>query len=143
MNLWCLGMPGHKIKDEEGRLLNAPVRPFCKLELKHLPKKAKDTFKLQWIRIFQMMEEGVSFPLVPTNEEVKQSYYLGMEHLHKRMGCVFGGNRKPMNWGVSSWCKHAARSFIEKHGTEEDKNNLPAAHGLNQPRKQPPIATGH
>ena len=53
------------------------------------------------------------------------------------MGYVFEGSKNPDNWEVSTWRKHSARSFIVKHGTEQDKSNLPAASGLNKPQNQP------
>ena len=135
--LWLRGMPSHQVKGQDGKLFEAPIRPFRYLEQKYLPKAAKNRFKLHWVRIFQMMEEALTVPMIPTTEQIKESYYQGMDHLHIRMGYVFGGSKNPNNWEVSTWCKHAARSYIEKYGTEQDKSNLPAANSLNKPRKQP------
>ena len=138
--LWLLGMPGHQIKDSEGKLLDAPIRPFRFLELKYLPKKVGDRYKLHWSRIFKMMEEAVDPDLTPSTEHLKETFALGMTHLSStRLTYVFDkdANRKPMNWSVSTWCKHAARSFIEKHGTNQDKEHLPPLNFRNNARKQP------
>ena len=136
-NLWVYGMPSHQIKGPDGKLLEAPIRPFRYLELKYLPKKANSKFKLQWVRIFQMMEEAVVLPMVPTALQVKEAFGLGMMHLQTRMGYVFGGSKQPNNWEVLTWCKHAARSFIEKHGTDQDRMNLPPPNKKNNTRRQP------
>jgi hypothetical protein len=138
--MWLLGLPIHQVKGEDDRIMKAPIRPFRFLEQKHLPPQAKNRFKLHWVRIFQMMMEpegAAAVPLCPTMEQVQEGYERGMLHLHKRMGYVFLPPKNPSNWEVATWCKHAARSFIEKHGTEEDKANLPAATKLNNPRRQP------
>ena len=61
-----------------------------------------------------MMEEAVVIPMHPTTEQVNEAFGSGMMHLQTRMGRVFGESKNPTNWEVSTWCKHAARSFIEK-----------------------------
>ena len=72
-----------------------------------------------------------------THEQVNEAFGSGMMHLQTRMGHVFGESKNPTNWEVSTWCKHATGSFIEKHGTEQDKSNLPPPNQKNNPRRQP------
>jgi hypothetical protein len=38
------------------------------------------------------------------------------------------------DWVIATWAKYLSRSTIMKKGTEEDKQHLPAATYLNQPR---------
>jgi hypothetical protein len=66
------------------------------------------------------------------------SFASAREYLkERRVQYVFQKRRsKPEEWEISTWSKHVQRSEIEKHGTEQDKANLPEANRFNGSRVQ-------
>jgi hypothetical protein len=108
-----------------------------------LPPKVKKSFSLHWNPIFKVMEEtpGLVIPDDPASIDsdfLASSFASAKEYLkERRVQYVFQKSRaKPDKWEISTWSKHVQRSEIEKHGTEQDKANLPKANRYNGSRVQ-------
>ena len=70
-----------------------------------------------------------------TPEIVNNLYNLGTEYLRTRVSYIFTNEKLHHNdWVIATWAKYLSRSTIMKKGTEEDKQHLPVATYLNQPR---------
>jgi len=118
--------------EEDGRAKNAPIRPFRKLEPKFLPNnKTKTVYLLHWRPIFELLEKTPDLTIIedPTSidaDYLQDSFEKAKRYLQTRVEYVFLKPRaKPLTWEVSTWSKHVSKSFIMRHGTENDKAHFP------------------
>lgn len=140
-NLWLVGMPGHETTDDLGNSQSTPVRPFRLLEPVMLPAKLKTKYSLHWRPIFQLMEQAPGLilrePAEINAEYLQESFQAANNHLKTRVGYVFQNRKaKPATWVLSTWSKKVSHSEIVKHGTDEDRANLPSENRFNRPRQQ-------
>jgi hypothetical protein len=134
-------LPGYETVDSHGNQLHAPIRPIRKLKLDMLPPKLKKNFQLYWRPIFSMMEQAPGIKIRETGidaQYLQASFATGKEYLKTRVSYVFENQRQQHDgWEISTWSRKVARSSIMKHGTDQDKANLPTEESYrNRPRQQ-------
>jgi hypothetical protein len=139
--MWLSGLPGYETVDSHGNQLHAPIRPIRKLKLDMLPPKLKKNFQLYWRPIFSMMEQAPGIEIRETGidaQYLQASFATGKEYLKTRVSYVFENQRQQHDgWEISTWSRKVARSSIMKHGTDQDKANLPTEESYrNRPRQQ-------
>ena len=131
--LWVSGQDGYREKTGSGTRL-APIRPFCLLTRKFLPKALRTSFSLHWQPIYKLME---SAPDININASPHDSFNVGYDYLKSRVSYVFMNPKsKPETWLVSYWSLKVQRSSIVKYGTEEDKLQLSTPTFCNKAKKQ-------
>ena len=119
--LWIRGQPGYKINkeregDEEVEAQLAPVRPFCLLSRKFLPKEARQVYSLSWEPIYNLMQ---SAPNMDITLDPQESFKIGYKYLKSRVEYIFNSPKmKPDTWRVAYWSVKVQRSSIIKFGTE-------------------------
>ena len=132
---WLLGILSYPITKNNTTTYHA-ILPFQKFNLSQLPVAVKDTFKINWKPIYSMMEDGINidqYRSLPMSEFIDTTYELGTENIKKRASCIWGRSKNKCDiWKVSTWSKHVQYSMIAKHGTEDDKRNLPAKSRYNK-----------
>jgi len=120
----------------------APVRPFRKLNPSFLPAKVKTAFTLHWKPIFEFMEKAPDLAIVDNPGEldaafIDDSFAKAKEYLKTRVEYVFQKERAhPDLWELSTWSKHVSKSFILRHGTDQDKSHFPLAERIIKTRVQ-------
>jgi hypothetical protein len=134
--LWLQGMPAHTTVGENGEMIQNKIKAFRKFLPARLPRKLAEDYKLHWRPLFSMMEKGFGdIPDLLTPAIVNNLYDLGTEYLRTRVSYVFTNEKLHHNaWVIATWAKYLSRSMIMKKGTDDDKQNLPAATYLNRPR---------
>jgi len=131
--LWLQGLLNNQILGPDGLLQAAPVRPFRKLNPAHLPEKVKKTFILHWKPIFELLEKAPSLSVVdnPTDIDatyIDKSFAKAKDYFKTRVDYVFQKKHAhPDSWEISTWSKHVMKSFILRHGMEQDKSHFPLA----------------
>ncbi len=139
--LWLIGMPTYQV-EEDGRTKTAPIRPFRKLDPKFLPQKAKTVYLLHWRPIFEFVEAAPDLTILedPTSidaDYLQDSFLKVKMYLQTRVEYVFQKPRaKPLTWEVSTWSKHVTKSFIMRHGTENDKAHFPPEERVIRTRRE-------
>jgi len=141
--IWICGLPANETIDKEGSRCQAPIRPIRALKLDMMPKKVKQNFQLHWRPIFSMMEQA---PGLIVRQDIRNvdaaylttSFVTAKVYLKTRVSYVFMNRRaNPDGWEISTWSRMVQRSSIMKHGTDDDKANLPGStSNRNQPRVQ-------
>ena len=118
------------------------IRPFRFFKLSMLPKAVQTKFKTEWQPILRKMQQGAGIPL-PSNGDlinadvIDRTFISSTNHLKANV-CSFLWERDNSvieNWSVASWSCYTQRSYIIKHGTENDKANLPIATRYNKPHR--------
>ena len=135
--LWLQGMPAYTTVGENGAVVYNKIKPFRMFLPARLPKKIAEAYKLHWRPVYGMMEKArvSDMPEELTPEIVNNLYDLGTEYLRTRVSYIFTNEKLHHNdWVIATWAKYLSRSTIMKKGTEEDKQHLPVATYLNQPR---------
>ena len=135
-NLWLLGMPAFATRGENGEIQQRTIKAFRNFVPSRLPKKVADIYKLHWRPVYKMMEQGLSgpIPVSPSIDEVNNLFEQGTNFMETRVSYIFGNPRFHYNeWTLATWSHHIGRNQIMKHGTENDKQNLPEQHRNNRP----------
>ena len=118
------------------------IRPFRFFKLSMLPKAVQTKFKTEWQPILRKMQAGAGIPL-PSNGDlinadvIDRTFITSTNHLKANV-CSFLWERDNSvieNWSVASWSSYTQRSYIMKHGTENDIANLPSATRYNKPHR--------
>ena len=65
---WILGMPYHHEKQKYGTLKVHPISPFRLFDTKIIPKKAKISWKVNWLPLFSIMQEVIANAVLHPNE---------------------------------------------------------------------------
>ena len=137
--LWMMGMPNYHSRNVEGNTEHSPVPPFRLLKPTFLPPEVSKKFKLHWRPLFLMMEEAFELDRNAqiTAENVNEYYKAGDKHLRENWVSYVYNNKKynPDNWKISTWSKYIERSYIEKHGSDSDRQNLPERSRYNRPHQ--------
>ena len=137
--LWMMGMPNYHSRNVEGNTEHSPVPPFRLLKPTFLPPEVSKKFKLHWRPLFLMMEEAFELDRNAqiTAENVNEYYKAGDKHLRENWFSYVYNNKKynPDNWKISTWSKYIGRSYIEKHGSDSDRQNLPQRSRYNRPHQ--------
>ena len=83
-----------------------------------------------------MVEKGVGvIPDTLTPDIDNNLYDLGTNYLKTRVSYVYLNDKFHHNdWVIATWAKYLNHSMIVLKGSQEDKDNLPVATYLNQPR---------
>jgi hypothetical protein len=138
--IWLCGLPGNETVDNNGNRQQAPIRPFRKLKDDMLPDEIKKNLRLHWRPIFSMMEAAPGIKIRETgidSDYLHTSFHAAREYLKTRVRYAFENeNWHPERWGISTWSRKVQRSSILKHGTEQDKANLPPESNHNKSRRQ-------
>jgi hypothetical protein len=144
VRMWMEGMPGYQTVEQATTLAKAaPIRPFRLLKTKFLPTAVRAVYQLHWRPIMELffgapditIPEGD--PSTIATEEFDNIFEKGLKYLkEKRLSYVFKNRRKkPMEWKLPTWSRHAQPSSIEKGGEAIDISNLPPRSRNNAPRK--------
>ena len=134
--LWLLGMPAFMMRGENGELEQRAIKPFRKLIPSRLPKKIANAYKLHWRPVYKMMEQGLTQPVPQscTVDEVNSLFEQGTTYMKTRVSYIFDNSKfHHIEWTLATWSHYIGRSQIMKHGTENDKLNLPEQHRNNRP----------
>mmetsp|Transcript_12435 Transcript_12435/g.19149 ORF Transcript_12435/g.19149 Transcript_12435/m.19149 type:complete len:153 (+) Transcript_12435:2073-2531(+) len=128
------GMPSHTTKGTP-----TPVRPFRLFDVKLLPPKLRQNFKLTYQRIYNLMSEatGLNFRTTDMNlEYIEKTYDIAYKHLKTRVSYIFQNEKyKPNDWGLGQWTKMTSYSSIMKLGNIKDGAKLPRqTRGYNKKR---------
>ena len=94
-------------------------------------KAVEHEFTTKWKPIFKMMKQYPGFEVsVHVDEAFVQPYFAAAtEYLKSRVGNVWS---RASGYDIVTWCKYVQPSEIEKHGTVQDKANLPQSTARNQ-----------
>jgi hypothetical protein len=98
-------------------------------------------YAVNWQPIFKMVEEApdINIPNDPSTINaavIQETTEKAEAHVKRRVSYVFNKRKaKPEVWKVGTWSKQIAHSEILKHGTEEDKAQLPEGANYNKPRQ--------
>ena len=87
---------------------------------------------------------GFEVPALVGDAFVKSSFLAATEYLKSRVGYVWRrakDERMLSSYAIGTWSKYVQRSEIEKHGTVQDKANLPQATARNQADKRRRVFT--
>lgn len=143
VRMWLEGMPGYQTADptrtRDARA--APIRPFRLLQPKLLPLKVKQLYQLHWRPIMELFfaAPGITIPECTTisADELDNVFEVGFDYLKsQRMTYVFKNRRKkPLEWKLATWSRHALPSSIQKGGEALDISNLPPLSSNSRPRK--------
>ena len=128
--LWWKGLPNFRClpNGQATETVLRPIMPFRRFTHRGLPTGVRNTYKLSWEPIYQMMEKTPDLGSPSTEVELKESFNLAWEYLRTRMGYVWENARKKnkcSDWFVSTWSRHSKWEHINKYGTATDKQNLP------------------
>jgi hypothetical protein len=123
------------------------VKPFRSLQgIDFAVKAVEREFTTKWKPIFKLMEQypGFEVPALVDDAFVKSSFLAATEYLKSRVGYVWRrakDERMLSSYAIGTWSKYVQRSEIEKHGTRQDKLNLPQATARNQADKRKRVFT--
>ena len=87
---------------------------------------------------------GFEVPVLVDDAFVKSSFLAATEYLKSRVGYVWRrakDERMLSSYAIGTWSKYVQRSEIKKHGTRQDKLNLPQATARNQADKRKRVFT--
>jgi hypothetical protein len=95
-----------------------------------LPTAIRSKYNNAWRPIFELMETAPGLHDLRDSratDYVQEKLQVAEAYLkNQRMGyCWVTPAFHPGSWRVSQWSKMCRRSSIMRHGTDEDKNNLP------------------
>jgi hypothetical protein len=116
---------------EKDATVRAPVRPYRTFTIGRLPLKERNIYSSSWKPLYEFMEKcpGLSIPnevYKITPEFVEESFEKATEFLKERVSYVWNlKNRDIENWTISTWSKQVSHGFIQKYGTDSDKQKLP------------------
>lgn len=126
--LWLLGNSSHTYM-ENGRVVNAPIRPYRLLKCSSLPSKnLGNIFSSAYKPIFSMMQQcpGLDIPDHPakiTDVFLHSSFEKATKYLKERVSYIFNlGKTIDIDcWSIATWSLHVSVGKIHKYGTESDK----------------------
>ena len=137
--LWLRGQPGFQLPDGSP----APIIPFRKIDPLKLPPKQRGKFKTEWRPILTRMNEADGLPefdsVEITDALFEMSFRVASNHLQARVcSFLFDSERykRIEEWSVSTWSRYVSFQYIQEHGNESDKANLPPPTHLNRKRKR-------
>ena len=87
---------------------------------------------------------GLEIPAQVDESFVQSSFIAATEFLKTRVGYVWRRAKDVgmlSDYAIGTWSKYVQRSEIEKHGTVQDKANLPQATARNQADKRKRVFT--
>jgi len=123
------------------------IKPFCSFQGIDFAEKAVEReFTTKWKPIFKLMEQcpGWEVPAQVDEAFVQSSFIAATEFLKTRVGYVWRRAKDAgmlSDYAIGTWSKYVQRSEIEKHGTAQDKANLPPATARNQADKRRRVFT--
>ena len=123
------------------------VKPFRSLQgIDFAVKAVEREFTTKWKPIFKLMEQcpGLEIPAQVDEAFVQSSFIAATEFLKTRVGYVWRRAKDAgmlSDYAIGTWSKYVQRSEIEKHGTRQDKLNLPQATARNQADKRRRVFT--
>ena len=109
--LWFFG-----VSNETGVI----IRPFR--HLKVVPVKEWRKFKVEFIPIMKLMEEGVDTQSI-TMDTYLNEYEKGVKCVESQVSFI-KKCKKASTWTVATWSSRIKRSSILKNGTDEDKEKV-------------------
>ena len=113
---WLLGMPQYHEKIAEGTHRAHPIMPFRYFDAKLIPKKAKNSLRVSWQPVFQIMDgaipEGTDLNEM-TSDFVDSTFDEATKLLRSRASYCFRDSKHQL-WNVSTWSKKVSYSQILK-----------------------------
>ena len=107
------GFPAFKVKNEDGTVVDAPIRPLRFVNTSDLPQSLKKKFKDGWRPILLSMQGDVAHmleatPLAAVDEKfVSETYNVAMSALVQKAPAMFSDSttEKCATWKVATWSR--------------------------------------
>jgi hypothetical protein len=112
-NHWITGFSDFKVKNDNGEIIDAPIRPLRLVNTSNIPHSLKKTFKDGWRPILLCMMADVAQMLETTPiaaidaKFVQDSYDVAIKALVQKAPAIFGDNsaEKFSKWKVATWSR--------------------------------------
>jgi len=114
---WLIGFPDFKIKNDEGGIMDCPIRPLRLVNTVDLPQTLRKKFKDGWRPILVSMSGDVAQQLENTpasmmdEKFIAQTYNVAMTALSARAPAMFTDSNSDLRWKVATW----SRKIRESH----------------------------
>mgnify|MGYP006209086981 FL=1 len=144
LNGWRMWLCG---KVEVSNSVSYKIKPFHSFQgINFAEKVVEREFTTKWKPIFKLMEQcpGWEVPAQVDEAYIQSSFIAATEFLKTRVGYVWRRAKDVgmlSDYAIGTWSKYVQRSEIEKHGTVQDKANLPQATARNQADKRRRVFT--
>ncbi|KAL3827031.1 hypothetical protein ACHAXA_007538 [Cyclostephanos tholiformis] len=110
---WIAGFPDFKVKNDNGEIIDAPIRPLRFVNTTNIPHSLKKTFKDGWRPILLSMIADVAQMLETTPiaaidaKFVQDSYDVAMKALVQKAPAIFSdyNAEKFSKWKVATWSR--------------------------------------
>lgn len=110
---WLIGFPDYKIKNDEGGIMDCPIRPLRLVNTVDLPQTLRKKFKDGWRPILVSMSGDVAQQLENTpasmmdEKFIAQTYNVAMTALSTKAPAMFADSNsdKCSTWKVATWSR--------------------------------------
>lgn len=112
---WLVGFPDFKVKNDNGDIVDAPIRPLRFVNTGNIPQSLKKKFKDGWRPIFHSLTSDVTQLLESTSISemdeifIQYSYSIAMKALKEKAPAIFtgtdGSTDKYSKWKVATWSR--------------------------------------